>query len=92
MMLNFSSSYTIPVYAIASCTIWNKPIYVSKNLFYKFNVFFVGKLKITLVDAEPNSKAKNKSIGHKRPTVRPRADGTEESVDAHSEIFIIGYR
>ena len=56
------------------------------------NFSFLGKLKITLVDAEPKSKAKNKSIGHKRPTVRPRADGTEEFVDAHSQVFIIGYR
>ena len=56
----------------------------------KFCVFsFLGKLRVTLIDAEPNPKAKNKSIGHKRPTVR---HGTKESVDAHSEIFIIGYR
>ena len=52
----------------------------------------LGRLRVTLIDAEPNPKAKNKSIGHKRPTVRLGADGTEESVDAYSEIFIIGYR
>ena len=56
----------------------------------KFCVFsFLGKLRVTLIDAEPTPKAKKKSIGHKRPTVR---HGTKESVNAHSEIFIIGYR
>ena len=60
----------------------------------KFYVFSsLGKVKITLIDAESSqSKAKNKSIGHKRPTKRSRDDGTEEFVDAHSEIFILGYR
>ena len=56
----------------------------------KFCVFSsLGRLRVTLIDAENWNKAKNKSIGHKRPTVR---HGTEESVDAYSEIFIIGYR
>ena len=56
-------------------------------------LFSSGKLKITLIDAEHStSKVKNKSIGHKRPTKRLRDDGTEESVNAHSQIFILGYR
>ena len=59
--------------------------------FYAFSS--LGKVKITLIDAESSkSKVKNKSIGHKRPAKRPRDDGTEESVDAHSQIFILGYR
>ena len=70
--------------------------FASRALKFTFLLYgYLGKLKVTLQDAEPHGhgyKVKDKCIGHKRPTMPFRDDGTEEFVDAHSEIIILGYR
>ncbi|CAB4037418.1 Hypothetical predicted protein [Paramuricea clavata] len=51
------------------------------------------KVKVTLTDAEKSDKSKKgKCIAHKRRIKQRRNDGTEEDIDAHSQIFVIGYR